>query len=238
MVQRMIRNKALYIFLLLALSTCGCRNWESRSLKDSSASIRFLALGDSYTIGESVEEEERWPVQLADRIEAQGCGSVDLEIIARTGWTTGDLLQALDRQVPQGPYELVSLQIGVNNQFQGRSQEQYSEEFRLLLERAVKLADGDPGRVVVLSIPDWGVTPFADRRDTGRIQTEIDAFNLINKTESLKLGVNYVDITDISREAEGDLSLLSADELHPSGEMYGRWVNRIWPEIFRMLNTD
>ncbi len=195
----------------------------------SAAAVRFLALGDSYTIGESVSEEERWPMQLAQALQEQGVEIVDVQIIARTGWTTADLKHSLARVEPQGPFDLVSLLIGVNNQFQGRSQEMYREEFRELLEQAVMLAGGEPERVIVLSIPDWGVTPFADGRDTARIAAEIDAYNLINRIESSHMGVHYVDVTGISREALEDPLLLANDGLHPSGAMYRRWVEIVLP---------
>lgn len=208
------------------------------------AEVRYLALGDSYTIGESVPEEERWPVQLGRALEGRGAGAVEVRIIARTGWTTRDLLRAVDRQDPQGPYDLVSLQIGVNNQFQGRSQEAYREEFRELLERSAALAGGDSSRVLVLSIPDYSVTPFAENLNAGwqafgdadLIREEIDVFNQINQTESMDFGARYVDITPISRRAESEPDLIASDGLHPSSRMYGLWVEEALPVVVEILS--
>ncbi len=185
--------------------------------------MRFLALGDSYTIGESVTEAERWPNQLADKLNADKL-PLEVTIIARTGWTTDELAAAIEQADPQGPYDLVSLLIGVNNQYRGREADEYRTEFRQLLARAMALAGGEPGRVLVLSIPDWGVTPFAAGRDQAQIAQEIDTFNAINKTEAELAGVHYVDVTPISRHALFDPALIAADGLHPSGKMYGEWA--------------
>ncbi len=183
---------------------------------------RYLALGDSYTIGESVAVEERWPVQLAKRWKLG-----EPEIIAKTGWTTDELNAAIDKANPQGPYGLVTLLIGVNNQYRGRSSAQYRDEFRALLQRAVGFAGGKAKNVIVVSIPDWGVTPFAKERDRAKIAREIDEFNAINREETAKAGARYVDITPISRRAASDESLVAPDGLHPSGKMYTEWVGEI-----------
>jgi hypothetical protein len=143
--------------------------------------VKFLALGDSYTIGESVDEAERWPVQLAALLRNQGFSVDDPQIIARTGWTTDELSAAIDAADPQGPYDLVSLLIGVNNQYRGRDSEGYRIEFIALLQRAIGFAGGQPSHVIVLSIPDWGVTPFASNSDAAKIAAEIDTYNAINK---------------------------------------------------------
>lgn len=185
--------------------------------------MRFLALGDSYTIGESVVEAERWPNQLAERLKVEGLPVV-VTIIARTGWTTDELAAAIDRASPQGPYDLVSLLIGVNNQYRGRDADEYHREFRALLERAIAFAGGESGRVIVLSIPDWGVTPFASGRDRAQIAQEIDTFNAINRTEAELRGVAYVDVTPVSRRATFEPELIAGDGLHPSGKMYAEWT--------------
>lgn len=190
----------------------------------------FLALGDSYTIGESVEERERWPVQLANLLRESGFDMADPTIVATTGWTTSELLNGIDRRTDLAEqYELVSLLIGVNNQYRGQSQDTYREEFVVLLNLAIGFAGGDPGRVIVLSIPDWGVTPFAANRDRDVVGAEIDQFNAINQEESEKAGVFYVDVTPISREASSDLDLIAPDGLHPSGKMYGEWARLAYP---------
>lgn len=197
--------------------------------------LRMLALGDSYTIGEGVAVEDRWPVQLAGRLRAAGAAVADPQIVARTGWTTDELSQAIDQTQPEGPFDLVTLLIGVNNQYRGRSQEEYREQFRDLLNRAVALAGGKPQRVLVLSIPDWGVTPFALGKDSGRIAAEIDAFNQVSYEETLSAGARYVAITDISRQVGAQDGLIAADGLHPSGKMYAAWVERALPVALEML---
>jgi len=193
-------------------------------------SPRFLALGDSYTIGESVAVADRWPNQLALRLRKNGIDIADPEIIAKTGWTTDDLSSAIDAAKPQRPYALVTLLIGVNNQYRGRAAEEYRNEFVALLRRAVVFAGGNPRRVVVVSIPDWGVTPFAANRDRAKIAAEIDRFNTINAEETRKAGARYADITPVSRRAVADATLVAPDGLHPSAAMYALWVSIISPE--------
>lgn len=195
-----------------------------RSMLLITTMVRFLALGDSYTIGESVAPAERWPVQLAAALH-----TADPEIIARTGWTTDELNAAIDKADPKGPYGLVTLLIGVNNQYRGRDAEQYRKEFAALLQRAIGFAGGNAKHVVVVSIPDWGVTPFAKDRDRAKIGREIDTYNAINKEETAKAGARYADITPISRRAAADSSLVAGDGLHPSGAMYKEWLTIIAP---------
>jgi len=192
--------------------------------------MRFLALGDSYTIGESVDPTERWPVQLAALLRGQGIGIEEPIIIARTGWTTAELSAGIDMANPAGVHDLVSLLIGVNNQYRGRSLEEYRQEFVMLLERAIAFAGQNPSRVLVLSIPDWGVTPFAARQDRAAIGADIDRFNAINREEAQRLGAHYVDVTPISRRAASDPSLTAGDGLHPSGKMYAEWARLVLPE--------
>lgn len=197
--------------------------------------MRYLALGDSYTIGESVLTTERWPVQLAARLQAQGVRQAAPQIIARTGWTTDELLAALAQHPPQGPFALVSLLIGVNNQYRGRDSEEYRQQFQQLVQMAIAYAGGQAERVLVLSIPDWGVTPFAAqlRRDT--IAAAIDQFNAIKRAETQSAGAHYVDITPLSRQAQHDLTLIAHDGLHPSGRMYTRWVELALPVALAAL---
>ena len=188
----------------------------------SNQPVRYLALGDSYTIGESVAEEERWPNQLVALVNSSK--EIDVTIIARTGWTTSELWQGSQAANPQGTYDMVSLLIGVNNQYRGYDINEYREEFRFLLEKSIEYAGGNPEHVIVLSIPDWGVTPFAWGKDTTQIAADIDAYNAINLEESQKAGVHYVDVTPVSREAVNDPTLIAADGLHPSGKMYAEWA--------------
>jgi lysophospholipase L1-like esterase len=203
--------------------------------KAPKAPARYLALGDSYTIGQSVQPAERWPVQLAVLLRSAGVEVVDPEIVARTGWTTGDLLAGIQRAAPAGPYDLVTLLIGVNNQFRGLDPEAYRKELRVLLRRAIELAGGRADRVVVLSTPDWGVTPFAARYDAAKVAAEIDAFNRIEKQETLALGIAWVDVTPISRRASDDKGLVAQDGLHPSGRMYSEWAKAALASARRAL---
>ena len=186
--------------------------------------LRFLALGDSYTIGESVTPSERWPMQLAAKLRGDGIDLSDPVIIARTGWTTGDLLAGMDQAKLTGKFDLVMLLIGVNNQFQGRSEEEYRQQFSELLNRAVVLGGGKAGRVIVLSIPDWSVMPFGRNFDAKRMSGEIDRFNAICREETVAAGAAYVDVTATSRGATTRPGLIAGDGLHPSGEQYGEWV--------------
>jgi lysophospholipase L1-like esterase len=197
--------------------------------------LSFLALGDSYTIGEGVDPDLRWPVQLVRRLREEGLPVEDPLIIARTGWTTHELEVALEASPPRGPFDLVSLLIGVNDQYRGREVREYRRQFSSLLSRAVGLADGDPGRVVVLSIPDWGVMPFAEGRVREDIAREIDAFNDENREESSMQGVHHVDVTRISRKAGSDRALVAEDGLHPGAAHYGTWVEAVLPTAKAIL---
>lgn len=220
----------LRAFTLLLGLLAGCMPPpDSAPMPD--ARVRFLALGDSYTIGESVAVAERWPVQLATRLGDEGVDVAPPEIVAVTGWTTDELDAGIDDADPQGPYDLVSLLIGVNNQYRGRDVENYRAEFRALLQRAIGFASGEPERVIVVSIPDWGVTPFAERDERGRerIGAEIDRYNAVAREETGAAGAHYVDITPVSRTAADDPALTADDGLHPSGAMYGRWTDRVLP---------
>ena len=197
--------------------------------------MRYLALGDSYTIGESVSAQERWPVQLAALLRQQGIDLGEPQIIARTGWTTDELSDGIDRAGPKGPFALVSLLIGVNNQYRRRPLSEYREQFVALLERAIDLAGGKAERVLVLSIPDWGVTPFADGQNRAAIGTAIDDFNRVNATETKRLGAHYVDVTAESRQAASDPALIARDGLHPSGKMYSDWAQLALPTACETL---
>jgi len=199
--------------------------------------VRYLALGDSYTIGEKVEPGERWPAQLASLLRQEGLAALEPEIIARTGWTTDELMADIERAAPEGRFDLVSLLIGVNDQYRGRDAEEYRGPFRTLLERAVAFAGGEAGRVVVVSIPDWGATPFARGRDRARIAAEIDRFNAVNREETERTGARYVDVTGISglSGVPGAETLVAADGLHPSGAMYAEWTRRILPQALAAL---
>jgi ketosteroid isomerase-like protein/lysophospholipase L1-like esterase len=197
----------------------------SQPAADAPAPLRFLALGDSYTIGEGVAPAGHWPAQLAALLRGRGLPVQEPVIIAKTGWTTDELTAGIDAAAPAGTFDLVTLLIGVNNQYRGRSADEYRKQFRALLTRAVGFAGGRPGRVVVLSIPDWGVTPFAKGRDRTKIAMEIDRFNAVNREETERAGTRYVNITTDSRWMATDASLVVADGLHPSGAMYSTWAD-------------
>ncbi len=191
-----------------------------------STSLSYLALGDSYTIGESVKESERWPVQLAKELNNKGVKVSAPRIIATTGWRTDNLKEAIINAELEDKYDLVSLLIGVNNQYQGKPASQYAVEFEELLKMAIQLAKGKASNVFVVSIPDYGYTPFGiSKKET--ISKQIDEFNAINKRIAEQHQVAYYNITDISRKGLTDPSLVAEDGLHPSGEMYTRWVERI-----------
>mgnify|MGYP000518937958 CR=1 FL=1 len=192
--------------------------------------LRFLALGDSYTIGQSVAVDERWPNQLAAALEDKGVMVEELKIIAQTGWRTDNLWSMVAGLDPDPSYNLVSLLIGVNNQYQGVDIELYPDEFRRLLDKAIDLCGGQKESVFVLSIPDYGYTPFgASARE--QISLEIDQYNNINKQIAQDVGVVYFNITDISRQALEKPEYIATDNLHPSGEMYAKWVELILKSV-------
>lgn len=200
--------------------------------------IGYLALGDSYTIGEAVAEDDRWPVQLAAALRAEGIALAPPRIIATTGWTTDELSAAMDAAEPIGEYGFVSLLIGVNNQYRGRDVEEYRAQFAALLERAIALAGGRADRVLVLSIPDWGATPFgqASGRDLARVSAELDAYNAVNREESETRGVAWVDVTPVSRARGAEAAMVAEDGLHPSAAMYREWTALALPVARRLLS--
>jgi len=191
----------------------------------------YLALGDSYTIGESVLANENFPNQTTALLRKKGYNFLSPEIIAKTGWTTDELQSAVNNYHPKNNYDLVTLLIGVNNQFRGRNINEYEKEFESLLKQAIQFAGNDTNHLIVLSIPDWGATPFAGGRDRLQITKDIDEFNAVNKKISSKYNVHYIDITPWTKEASGNFSLITDDGLHPSGKEYKRWAEKI-SEIF------
>ncbi|WP_242112570.1 SGNH/GDSL hydrolase family protein [Luteimonas aquatica] len=199
--------------------------------------ISYLALGDSYTIGEAVAPEDRWPAQLARALRAEGIALDTPRVIATTGWTTDELSAAIDAALPLGPHGFVSLAIGVNNQYRGRDVDEYRGEFAALLERAIGFADARPNRVLVLSIPDWGVTPFgaSSGRDTANIARELDAYNAAAAEICAQHGVAFVDIAPLSRARGAEPAMLAADGLHPSAAMYAEWTRLALPVARALL---
>jgi lysophospholipase L1-like esterase len=201
--------------------------------KMTSNPLSYLALGDSNTIGERVAHAERWPVQLAAALHAAGVHVCEPQIVAQTGWTTDELSAAIEAGPISDTFDIVSLLIGVNNQFRGRSLSEYRDQFCHLLAQAIRFANGLAARVIVLSIPDWGVMPFAEGRDRAKIATEIDQFNAVAQYEAARLGVSWVDVTCISRDLQPGWA--ADDGLHPSGAQYAAWVASALPTVRKAL---
>jgi lysophospholipase L1-like esterase len=202
-------------------------------VKNKDKTYTYLALGDSYTIGEAVPYEECFPAQVVAMLHAKGVEVEKPVIIATTGWTTDELIHAINERNLTGTFDIVTLLIGVNNQYRGRPLDNYKTEFTELLEKAIAFAGGNTNRVIVVSIPDWGITPFGEKsgRDHEAISQAIDAFNAIGKEVSGSYGVEYINITPHSRLAKNDLSLVAADGLHPSGIMYTYWAEQLSKRI-------
>lgn len=197
----------------------------------TTADYTYLALGDSYTIGESVDQSDRWPVQLVDSLKSNGISISDPMIIAKTGWTTNELLTAISEADVKQTFDLVSLLIGVNNQYRGLLIDQQKREFEQLLIHAIAFAGGNRSKVFVVSIPDYGVTPFGKNGNPDKIATEIDQYNALNKEIANLYQIQYFDITPISRLALENSDLIARDGLHPSGLMYQEWVKLIFPWV-------
>ena len=197
--------------------------------------LTFLALGDSYTIGESVPIYENFPYQSVQLLRKSGISVHAPEIVAKTGWTTDELMAGIDRTTFEKSYDIVTLLIGVNNQYRGKDPSTYEKEFEQLLNKAIAFAGGKKQHVFVLSIPDWGATPFAASRDRIKIGNEIDLFNSINKKSTDAAGIAYISITEGSREATSNASLVAKDGLHPSGLEYGRWAKKLADAILQSI---
>lgn len=233
----MTRFTTIFTLVLLLLVEASCDKEEATDPVLTSATYKYtyLALGDSYTIGQGVSEQEQWGVQLADLLRRNDIAVAPPVTIARTGWTTGDLIRAVEEANPKPDFDLVSLLIGVNNQFQGRSIQTYRTEFRQLLQTSIALARNNPKHVIVLSIPDWGDTPAAQGQNRERIAQEIDAFNAVAKQESEEAGVTFINITPITRTLVSDQSYLASDRLHYSGKMHREWALLALPEVQKFL---
>ncbi|MFT3892556.1 MAG: SGNH/GDSL hydrolase family protein [Anaerolineales bacterium] len=233
-------NRLSLLILLLLVACASIPPTPTPVEATSMPPIRYLALGDSYTIGESVRVSERWPEQLAAqmRTSPQFAGKdIQVTTIARTGWTVDELWKGIQASPPQGTYDLVTLLIGVNDQFRGYPVDGYREDFRFMLGKAIEYAGGDADRVMVLSIPDWGFTPYAADRDTEPISQQIDLFNTVSLDETKSAGAHYVDVTIISRMGMDDFELITLDRLHPSGKMYGLWVKKVLPVVLNIFNS-
>jgi len=223
------------LFFFTCCSSCGKKDILSMSVNPVNSGITkqyyYLALGDSYTIGESVPASENLPNQLVGMMLNNAISFPSPRIIAKTGWTTDELeagIVAANNADPlRSSYDFISLLIGVNNHYRGRTVANYKPGFEELLKKAIHFAGNKADHVVVVSIPDWGVTPFATGRDRAQIASEIDAYNAANKQIALQYNVHYIDITPWTREAATDNSLLASDGLHPSGKEYKRWAENI-----------
>lgn len=222
-----------YLFLLIFtaaffnISEAGNQHSNYNVMTNKSDSLHYLALGDSYTIGESVPLTENFPYQAVQILRQNGYNVAAPDIIAKTGWTTDELQSAINRYHFRPKYDFVTLLIGVNNQYRGRPVKEYEPEFEHLLKQAIAFADNKPEKVAILSIPDWGITPFAEGRDSHQIAIEIDAYNAANEAIAAKYKVKYINITPWTREAANDPSLLAADGLHPSATEYKRWAQEV-----------
>ncbi|HEY2725859.1 MAG TPA: GDSL-type esterase/lipase family protein [Parafilimonas sp.] len=210
-------------------------NTDSTDNSDTTNTYTWLALGDSYTIGQSVNEDERFPAQTISILNNKNLSFKTPEYIATTGWTTLNLLDAIAQQNLQPPYNVVSLLIGVNDQYQHFDTGGYRIHFTQCLQNAIALAGNKPEHVFVLSIPDYSVTPYAQNSDTAQIRKELDEFNAINKEITLLYNISYTDITPLTREAKNDASLIAGDGLHPSGKEYAKWAALLAPQIEKVL---
>ncbi|MEQ9308706.1 MAG: SGNH/GDSL hydrolase family protein [Balneolaceae bacterium] len=233
-----LRITLFYFFAIAFLSQCSpspqTSNIENNGISHPTT-IKYLALGDSYTIGESVPEPMRWPLQLTDSLIKNGIETEKVDIIARTGWTTAELKQGIIDNPPSPPYDLVSLLIGVNNQYRGYDIEIYRIEFRELLEQAIEFANNDSSRVFVVSIPNYGVTPFGQSRGEDKIRKELLEYDRIAKEIATEYNIPFINITPISEKAKENLTFIASDNLHPSGEMYSEWVHEMLPTVLSLI---
>lgn len=223
------------LFFLLSGCNGDVKNAETSRPSPEIESISYLALGDSYTIGTGINPEQSWPYQLRDSLQTRDLPIEETEIIAVNGWTTTDLKNGISDAKPDSTYDLVSLLIGVNNQYQGLEVDVYRTEFKELLEQAIALAGSDSENVFVVSIPNYGVTPFAEARNPSEIGREIQMYNDIAKEITSEYNIPFLDITPISELAAEDSSLIAPDNLHPSAKMYAMWVKKMLPKVTQIL---
>lgn len=225
--------------IVLSLFLLSCQSEKTEILlpapAESGIGLKYLALGDSYTIGTAIGIENAYASKLADSLQSESyIDSVYINTIAQNGWTTGDLRQGITAAQPDSSYDLVSLLIGVNNQYQNRSRKEYRQQFRALLQCAVILAGNQKENVFVISVPDWGATP-AGAGNRPAIAAQIDSFNAINRAITDSLGITYFNITPISRTAVGNPELVAKDNLHFSAQMHELWVDAIYEEVLEMV---
>jgi lysophospholipase L1-like esterase len=199
---------------------------------------RWLALGDSYTVGEGVPWSASWPARLALRLSAEDVAVAEPRVIARTGWTCEELLVALRSELREleasAPWDLVTLLVGVNDQYRGRATAAWLPSYVVLLEEALRLAGDRPAQLLAVSVPDWGVTPFAHDRDPAAIAAAIDVVNRAQRRAAVATGARWLDVTELGRERRGP-SWVASDGLHPSEAMYRLWVERMLPVVRQIL---
>jgi lysophospholipase L1-like esterase len=217
-----------YLSLFICLFTMSTAFTQTKTFS-------YLALGDSYTIGESVPENKNFPHQVVELLRKEKITINEPGIVAKTGWTTDELQEQLSRTRLAVPFDFVTLLIGVNNQYRGRSEKEYAQQFEELLQQAIGYAGDKANHVIVLSIPDWGVTPFAKDRDRKKIAKEINAFNAINEKIAKKYNVHYINITPLTREAATDKTLVAEDGLHPSAKDYARWAKLVAEQMLKII---
>lgn len=223
----------LSALILLLFFKCGLSSAQVTQYD----SVRYLALGDSYTVGRNVEQAQSFPYQLTAKLNQKHILTAAPTLIAQNGWRTDELLKGIEAQAENNIYDVVTLLIGVNNQYQNKDIEVYRTEFASILNKAIALAKGNPKRVFVLSIPDWGVTPFANGRNQAKIAADIDAYNEINKQATKTAGAKYIDVTELSRIGGDALEYVTTDKLHPSAKMYSWWVDRLLSPIIAAIKT-
>jgi lysophospholipase L1-like esterase len=235
----MVRNFLVTLGFVILLNACRPGNIDMNQEVEAAAdtNISLMALGDSYTVGQSVADADRWTDQLTDSLLSPG-PNLETSILARTGWTSADLLIAMDSYSFDIDYDFLSLLIGVNNQFRGIQISEFEIDLNELLDRAIALASHDPERVLVLSIPDWGQTPFGAAYNVSEIAQEIDQYNEVIEQMSAVKGLTFIDITAISRMAAAQTNLIAVDGLHPSGEMYALWAAEIEPYIIQLISPN
>ncbi|MBU2019311.1 MAG: SGNH/GDSL hydrolase family protein [Bacteroidetes bacterium] len=228
-----MKGKSLFVLLFLTLISACSMSKEKKNLN----AVSYLALGDSYTIGESVDENLRWPNQLVTWLRKEGIAINDAEIIAKTGWRADQTLAAAQEKISSEKFDLISILVGVNNQYQKKSMVEFETDFRKLIDFSILHAKKGKSSIFVLSIPDYGVTPFAGKKGPS-ISKDLEKWNAKIKELCLELNIEYHDITPISQLAKNQPNLIAQDGLHPSGKMYTEWVDLIVKSVRKQLSVE